>query len=175
MTKSQFIQQFPSLRGSWSFIYNFPSHSRRLTWWDSFNLIEREFLKYLHLPALSPSPYMLWPAWESNVSKYTTGISNRWHRISFNTLLNTHRYPQRFWFRGLPWSQGWSESWGTILSHLFHGLLCDLQQAIILPPPSRPQLHNEEGDSDDHMMVASSCVFYQVSQVAIFCWRNRTS
>lgn len=60
MTKSQFIQQFPSLEGSWSFTYNFP-HTQGDLHGEFKRDHRKEFLKYLHLPALSPSPYMLRP------------------------------------------------------------------------------------------------------------------
>lgn len=105
MTKSQFIQQFPSLRGSWSFIYNFPH-----TQGDLHGEIKRdhreEFLKYLHLPALSPSPYMLWPLGKAmflNILQASQTDGTEYHLTLSWTLTVIPRDSDS---EGLLWSQG---------------------------------------------------------------------
>ena len=147
MTKSQFIQQFPSLGGSWSFIHNFPH-----TQGDLHGEIKRdhreEFLKHLHLPALSSSPYMLRPLGKAMfLNIVQASQADGTERISFNTLLNTHCYPQRLWFRGttaIP--RGWSGRWGTEHCLTFSVACCVTFSKRLYFSPSRPQLHNEEGD-----------------------------
>lgn len=91
----------------------------------------KELLKYLNLPSLNPRPYILGPLGKAMFLNITIDFSSRWHRISFNTLLNTQHYPQGLRFRGateIP--RGWPGSWRIkVLPQRFHGLLCDLQQA----------------------------------------------
>ena len=139
----------PSLGGSWSFIYNFPH-----TQGDLHGEIKRdhreEFLKHLHLPALSSSPSLYaTTTWKSNVSKYTTGVSKQMAQKEYHLTLSWTLtvIPRLFWFRGttaIP--RGWSGSWGTEHCLTFSMACCVTFSKRLYFPPSRPQLHNEEGD-----------------------------